>query len=70
MQEEEPVHMKRHRKNTYMMWREKSKRESEQSIQMCNSPNEQTTRCDTHVQIYIRPFAYVGSNCTAATMEK
>lgn len=27
MQEEEPVHMKRHRKNTYMMWRRERQRE-------------------------------------------
>lgn len=60
----------RTQKNTYMMWRRE--RESEQSIQMCNSSNEQTetTRCSTQVQKYIWPFAYIGSNCTWATMEK
>lgn len=42
----------RTQKNTYMMWRRET--ESEQSIQMCSSSNEQTetttTRCSTHVQ--------------------
>lgn len=50
-EEEEPVHMKRHRK-THTWCGEERGRESEQSIQMCNSSNEQTetTRCDTHIQ--------------------
>lgn len=51
MQEEEPVHMKRHRKT--QTWREGERgRESEQSIHMCSFSIEQTetTRCDTHIQ--------------------
>lgn len=50
-EEEEPVHMKRHRK-THTWCGEERGRESEQSIQMCNSSNEQTgtTRCGTHIQ--------------------
>lgn len=68
--EEEPVHMKRHRK-THTWCEEKRDKESEQSIQMCSSSNERTNNKMRYTHTtYIWPFAYIWSNCTWAMMEK